>query len=158
MGADKIARMKAKINALVDDCPKLVERIFDNPTLWWHKKPRLHESIELYKQVGDRNPEVVDQAVRQVLGLLGVVLEEFRFDVTVCGNRGAYQEFWFASGIGTQQIVPCYPHLLKWTEKMEKTLRQYDMVYVDALALYNEIQLLKEERSRQQALSLWESL
>ena len=158
MSEEKIAKMKATINELVKNAEKIVQREFDNPALWWHQKPNLHDPIDQYKQVADKYPEILDRAVRHVLGQLGVVLEEFGFHVTTSSNTGAYKEFWFEPPVGGKQTVPCYPHLLSWSEEMQDTIREYDAQFTQAITLFNEIQQLKEEKKRQEALTRWDSI
>jgi len=85
--------------------------------------------------------------VRHALGRLGVVLEEFGFHVTASGNTGTYQEFWFEHPSRSKQTVPLYLHLLSWTLEMQDNIRQYDAQFQQAIVVYNEIQLLKEERN-----------
>jgi predicted DNA binding CopG/RHH family protein len=158
MSEEKIANMKAKVNALVKNAEKIVQREFDNPALWWHQKPNLHDPIDQYKQVADKYSEVLDHAVRHILGHLGTVLEEFGFHVTTSSNTGAYKEFWFEQPIGGKQTVPCYPHLLSWSEEMQDIIREYDSQFTQAITIYNEIHQLKEEKKRQEALTRWDSI
>ena len=158
MNEGKIAALKRRVNDLAEDSGGITKAELDNPALWWHLEPHLHESVELYLQVADKYPEILDRAVRRVLGHLGVLLEEFGFRVTVGGNTTTYYEFWFERPIGTRGAIPCYPHLLSWTDEMQDTIRQYNAQYVPALRLYNEIQQLKEEKKRQEALTRWESV
>jgi len=134
----------------------LVKAEFDNPALWWHLEPHLHDSIERYLQVADKYPEVLDRAVRRVLGHLGIVLEKFGFPVTASGYTGTYYEFWFDHPVDTLETVPCYPHLLSWTDEMQDIIRQYNARYVEAMKLYYEIQQLKDEKKRQKALTRWD--
>jgi hypothetical protein len=158
MSEEKIAKMKAKINELTRNNEKIVNEL-DKPALWWHQKPNLHDSINQYKQLVDKYPEILDHAVRHVLGRLGSILEEFRYQVTVSGNVGSYQEFWFDQTHGTDSIpVPYYPHILKWSEKMQEAIQKYDIQFTKAITLYNEIQNLKDEKKKQQALSRWDSI
>ena len=158
MSEEKIANMKAKVNELVKNTEKIVRDELDNPALWWHQKPNLHDPIDMYKQVVDRYPEVLDHAVRHILGNLGRVLEEFGFNVSTKSNTGKYQEYWFENPIGGKQTVPCYPHLLSWSTEMQDTIQEYDAQFTQAIALYNEIQQLKEEKKRQEALTRWDSI
>ena len=156
MSEEKIAAMKDRTNELVESAERLVKAEFDNPALWWHLEPHLHDSIDRYLQVADKYPEVLDRAVRRVLGHLGVVLEKFGFPVTASGYTGTYHEFWFERPVGTREIVPCYPHLLSWTDEMQGIIRQYNALYVEAIGVYNDIQRLKEEKKRQEALARWD--
>jgi hypothetical protein len=158
MSAEKISNMKMKVNELVENTEKIVHSELDNPAVWWHQKPNLHDSINRYKQVADRYSEVLDHAVRHILGHLGVVLEEFGFHVTTKSNTGMYKEYWFENPIGGKQIVPCYPHLLSWSQEMQDTIRVYDAQFTRAIALFDEIQQLKEEKKRQEALIRWDTI
>lgn len=157
MSEEKIAKMKAAVNDLVENTEKIVRGEFDDAALWWHLNPRLNESIDKYKQVADMYPEALDRAVRRVLGHLGIVLEEFGFNVTARGFTGAYKEFWFEHSIDGKETVPCYPHLLSWTQEMQSTIRKYDARFTQATALYGQIQQLKEEKKRQEALAKWDT-
>jgi hypothetical protein len=157
MSEEKIATMKAAVNELVKNTEKIVQNEFDNPALWWHQKPNLHDALDQYKQVADKCPEILDRAVRRALGRLGIVLEQFGFHVTTRGNTGMYQEFWFEHPPLSDQTVPCYPHLLNWSQEMEDIIREYDAQFTQAIGLYDEIQQLKEEKKRQEALSRWDS-
>lgn len=150
--------MKAKINELIQKTEKTID-ILTNPALWWHQRPNLHDSIDQYLQVDDRYPEILDHAVRHVLGRLGVILEEFSYPVTVRGNTGSYQEFWFDHSHGVNLApVPYYPHLLNWTESMQDAIRKYNIQYTQAITLFNEIQKLREEKKRQEAINRWDSI
>jgi hypothetical protein len=156
MSEEKISAMKARVNEIAKSSERLVKAEFDNPALWWHLEPHLHDPIDRYQQVADKYPEVLDRAVRRVLGHLGDVLEKFGFPVTASGYTGTYYEFWFERPVGTREIVPCYPHLLSWTDEMQEIIRQYNARYTEAIRLYNEIQQLKEEKKRQEALARWD--
>ncbi len=158
MSEEKIARMKTKVNELVKNTEKIVRDELDNPALWWHLKPGMHDPIDKYKQVADRYSEVLDHAVRHILGHLGAVLEEFGFNITTKSNTGAFKEFWFETPAGGKQIVPCYPHLLSWSREMQITIQQYDAEFTRAISLFEEIQQLKDEKKRQEALTRWDSI
>ena len=158
MSEEKISEMKAKVNELVGNTEKIVKGELDNPALWWHKEPHLNASIEQYTQIADKYPEILDRAVRHALGRLGIILEEFRFHVNASGNTGSYQEFWFEHPLGNEQTITYYPHLLKWTKEMQDTTRKYNTQYTHAITLYNEIQELKEQKKKKQALTRWDTI
>ena len=127
---EKIASMKANVNALVKVANKRSKRNSITPILWWHLEPRIHESIERYRQVADKFPEVLDRAVRRVLGHLGVVLEKFGFRVTASGYTGTYFEFWFERPAGSRRNHPALPASVEIGQKqMQDTIRQYDVQY-----------------------------
>jgi len=158
MSEKKMGDMKTKVNELIKNAEKIVRNELDNPAIWWHQKMNLHDPIDKYKQVADKYSEALDHAVRHILGRLGLVLEEFGFNVTTKSNTGAYKEFWFETPVGSKQIVPCYPHLLSWSEEMQNSVRLYDAQFTHAITLFNELQLLKEEKKRQEALTRWDSI
>jgi len=155
MSEETITAMKDRVNDLAESAEKFVRAEFDNATLWWHLEMHRHDSIDRYEQVADKYPEVLDRAVRRVLGHLGVVLEKFGFPVSASGYTGTYYEFWFEHPVGTRETVPCYPHLFSWTDEMQDIIRQYSALYLEAIKLYNEIEQLKDEKKSQEALTRW---
>jgi len=159
MKEEKIAKMKAQVNELIRDTEKIARGELEKPALWWHQRPRLHDSIAQYLQIADKHPEILDQAVRHVLGRLGLILETYKFNVTASGNSGSFQEFWFDNPPGDDLTSnPYYPHLLKWSEKMQDTIRNYNTQYISAMVLFAEIHKLKEEKKRRQAIDRWDSI
>jgi len=158
MSEETISKMKGKITELVGNSKKIVKDELENSELWWHQKPHLHDSIAQYKQIADKYPEILDRAVRRALGRLGIILEEFRFNVNASGRTGSFQEYWFEHLLNTNNVAPFYPHLLKWTEEMQDSVRKYNDQFTQAINLYNEIQKLKEQHKKQQALSRWDSI
>ncbi len=157
MHDDRMARMKLQFNELIRNTQNNAKNELENPKIWWHLKPRPNESIELYLQVGDKYPEILDRAVRHVLGKLGLILEEYHYSVTASGNTGSYEEFWFDRPLGEgSTVVPYFPHLLVWSDTMQETIKKYNALYLKALALFSEIQELKSEKKRQQAMNRWD--
>jgi hypothetical protein len=157
LSQEQVARMKEKIDNLTRNAPETVGEVLENPLLWWHINPRSNDSIEQYAQVANKYPELLDRAVRQALGPLGLVLEEFKFHVSTNRNLGSFDEFWFAEAVGSKEIVPSYPHLLPWSDDMQDSIRHYNLAYIKALKLFHEIQLLRDEKKRLEALTRWDS-
>ena len=159
MKEEKIAQMKAQVYQLIQDTEKIVWAELEQPELWWHLRPRLHDSIDKYLQVGDKPPEILDRAVRHVLGRLGLIFEDYKFNVSARGISGSYKEFWFEHSPDNESFsVPLYPHLLAWSQKMQNAIRNYNMEYVEATAIFVEVQKLKQEKKRQQAMSRWDNI
>lgn len=52
---------------------------------------------------------------------------------------------------------PYCPHILVWSEEMQRTMTQYDAVYKQAFNVFLEIQKLKEEKKRRRASDNWNS-
>ena len=160
MQEEQVGRMKAEVNTLVERAERLVDEEFSKPALWWHMSPELYYSIDAYKQVSDKYPEIVDDAVRRVLGRLGVILEGHGFNVTTSRSIGAYPEFWFnlPSDEDSAKSVPCYPHLLKWSQQMQDIIQSYNGKFEVAILLHNEIKILKEKSKKELAKARWDSM
>jgi hypothetical protein len=93
------------------------------------------------------------------LGRLGLILEEYGYNVAAGGNRGSFLEFWFDHPLGADSAsVPYYPHLLKWSEEMQEIVHEYNEQYLKAIAVFDKVQSLKEEKKRQQAMNRWDSI
>jgi hypothetical protein len=156
---EQIAQMKAKVSDLTRSTEKIVKDELDDAELWWRQRPRLNDSADQYLQVDDKYPIILDRAVRHVLGHLGSILEEYKFNVSAAGNTGSYGEFWFDRPKGAASITkPYYPHLLKWSEKMQDIIQNYNAEYTRAMAVFRELQKLKEDKKKGQALSRWDSI
>ena len=156
---EQIAKMNAQVNELVHDTEKIVKSELDVVVLWWHQRPSLRDSINQYLQVADKYPIILVGAFRHVLGRLGLILEEYKFNVFASGNTGSYAEFWFDKPRGDGfTSVPYYPHLFKWSGEMQGTIQKYHSQYLKAIALYTEIQKLKDEKKQHQAMNRWDSI
>jgi hypothetical protein len=160
---EEIATMKAKVMQLQHDVDRIVKAAFSDPAIWWHQAPSVSDSFDQYEQlgnneVGNRFPRKIDDPVRVVLGVLGVILQEFGFNVTSKPVKAAYPEFWFTPRMTeVDEVKPYFPHLLVWSEDMQYALQKYNTQFKQAIVLFIEIQKLKEEKKRQQACSLWDS-
>jgi len=161
---ERIAFMKALVSALSGNAKKIVTAALSNPEFWWHQKPQLHDDFSQYEvlgndSVGNKFPQKIDNPVRRALGELGAVLSQFGFAVsTRASDKEGYPEFWFSYPEGEgKEARPYYPHLLVWSSEMQDTIRQYSSLFRRGIAIYNEIQKLKEEKKRRQASDLWDS-
>ena len=164
MKEERIHKMKTKVNELIKNADKIVYDELSNPELWWHQRPNLEDPVDLYTQVSDKYPEIVNRAVRHILGQLGVILEEFGYHVTTTASPGAYPEFWFDSQArfnpqtGRYSSAPYFPHLLKWSKEMQYTIVKYNAQFTLALQLFKETQTHKDEKQKIQANARWESI
>ncbi len=164
LSKEKLAQMKAKVTNLMQNADKITQDALSDPNVWWHLAPRKHDSPSLYDhlgddQVGNKFPAIVDKAVRRALGELGTVLEQFEYRVTTSGAlERYYPEFWFEYPEGPDLPArPFFPHLLEWSQDMQYTLQKYSGLFKKAIVLFNEIEKLKEEKKKRQALELWDS-
>ncbi len=159
---DKLADLKKKIKILKQEANAFVEKALSEKNIWWHENPDLHASFSQYDlfgntQVGSKYPEIVDRAVRFALGELGVILEEFGYNVATSVSFKPYQEFWFYAEQDKKTCFrPYFPHSLDWSEGMQETIRKYGEVFKKSISLLGEIQATKEEIKRKQIMDLWD--
>ena len=158
----RFADLKAKVRRLVVCSNEISEKILSQPGIWWHEKPELHTAVTQYdhlgnQQVGNKYSEVIDRAIRVALGELGIILEEFGFNVRTTVAYGSHsQEYWFQKS-DEKTISPYFPHMLEWSKPMEETLEEYNQLYKQALLKLQEIQTIKDEIKRIKIIDLWDS-
>ena len=155
--------MKAQVSNLAKNADRIVRDALGHPEFWWHLTPHVNAPVAAYEHLGNDNvgnkfPEVLDKPVRRALGELGNILEQFGYGVTTGSFRGSYGEFWFESIEDSDSVRPYFPHLFEWSEEMQGTIMKYDVLYKEAIALFEEITMLKEEKKKQEAAALWNSI
>jgi len=158
---EQLAQMKAQVSNLAINADHIVRDALEDPKFWWHLTPHVNAAAAAYEQlgndrVGNKFPEVLDKPVRRALGELGSILEQFGYGVTTNGNKGSFPEFWFEES--RSGVHPYFPHLLEWSEEMQNTIMTYDGPYKQAIVLFEEITMLKEEKKRREAAALWNSI
>jgi hypothetical protein len=159
--AQSLGDLKAKVRKLVAESKQISEMAFSQPGIWWHEKPELHTAVSQYdqlgnQQVGNKYPEVIDRPVRIALGELGIVLEEFGFNVRTTVTHGPRnQEYWFQR-TEEKTTSPYFPLMLEWSKPMQDTLQEYNRLYKQALSKLQEIQRIKDEIKRRKIIDLWD--
>jgi hypothetical protein len=160
--AHRFDDLKIKVRKLIEESKVISERALSQPGIWWHEKPDLNTAVTQYdqlgnQQVGNRYPEVIDRPVRIALGELGIILEEFGFNVRTTFTPGvSHQEYWFQKS--EEKITsPYFPHILEWSKQMQETLQEYNQLYKQALLKLHEIQRIKDDIKRKKITELWDS-
>lgn len=163
LDAKKIGQMKIKVNHIINISNLTIKKELSKPNIWWNQDPKHIMSLNEYSQlgnklVGKKYPKTIDHHIRVALGELGVILEEFGYNI--CTRKKILgREFWFQDIDGQgYQTCPYFPHLLEWSEEMEDTLMQYNDLFKRAIVLQNEIQNVNEERKRLELINSWESI
>jgi hypothetical protein len=154
--------LKKKVRRLVAESKEISEKVLGQPGIWWHEKPELHSAVSQYdslgnQQVGNKYPEVIDRSVRIILGELGIILEEFGFNVrTTIAHGSHHQEYWFQKS--EEKITsPYFPHMLEWSKPMQETINEYNHSYKQAILKLQEIQTIKDEIRKKKIIDLWDS-
>jgi hypothetical protein len=155
--------LKKKVRSLIAESNEISERALTQPGIWWHEKPELHSAVSQYdqlgnQQVGNKYPELIERPVRIVLGELGIILEEFGFNVETTVTHGPrHQEYWFQKS-EEKIISPYFPHMLEWSKPMQETIEEYNQLYKQALLKLQEIQTIKDEIKKRKIVDLWDSI
>ena len=163
LGNEQLAKMKAQVSNLAKNADRIVSDALRRPEFWWHLTPHVNAPVAAYEhlgndKVGNKFPEVLDKPVRRALGELGNILEQFGYGVTTGALRASYPEFWFeCTEDSGSSVRPYFPHLFEWSEEMQYIIVKYDGLYKNAIVLFEEITMLKEEKKKQEAKALWES-
>lgn len=159
MGKERLFEMKTRVKMLVKNSGKIVKEALSDPKFWWHKEPHKDVSLFQYEQIEKKFPELLDKPIRRALGHLGVIFEEFGYGVTVVSTHSKPSpEYWFIYPEGPDDAPsPYFPHLLVWSEEMQRIIMRYNELYKQALGLFIEIHKLKEEKERRKAHELWDS-
>ncbi|MCW4047147.1 MAG: hypothetical protein NWE99_06255 [Candidatus Bathyarchaeota archaeon] len=159
MSKERLAAMKQKVIDLTRNADTLITNALSGAKIWWHQDPRKEDSIYQYQQVSTRFPELIDKPIRRALGELGVILEQYDYGVTVgVYSKEPYMEYWYERPPDSEAYAPprpYFPHLLVWSDEMQRTMARYDALYKQAFTLFLDIQKLKEEKKRRQASALW---
>lgn len=161
LSTQRFGDLKAKVRKLVVESKQISEKVFSQPGIWWHDKPELHAAVSQYdqlgnQQVGNKYPEIIDSPVRIALGELGIVLEEFGFNIRTTVTHGSQnQEYWFQK---TEEKIntPYFPLMLEWSKPMQDTVQEYNVLYKQALSKMQEIQRIKDEIKRRKIIALWD--
>lgn len=159
IGDEKLSKMKAKVRELSKNADKIVAAALSDSNIWWHQKPRLHDYISQYEQLVDKFPEILDKPVRRALGELGIILEQFGYDVsTGINSKTHFGEYWYecAAGPGSS-LHPYFPHILLWSEEMQNTIRTYNKLFREAIIIFSEMKKLQDKKKNLQAGDLWDS-
>jgi hypothetical protein len=162
LSPNRFIDLKTKVRNLVAHSKEISEKALSQPGVWWHEKPELQTALSQYDQLGDQQvgnkyPEVIDASVRIALGELGIVLEEFGFNVRTTISHGFHdQEYWFQKS-EEKTISPYFPHMFEWSQQMQETLQEYNRLYKQALLKLQEIQRIKDEIKRKKIIDLWDS-
>lgn len=70
MKEEKRLEFKNAVIQLVEDSEAITRIELGKRGLWWHLEPYLYESIDKYKQVADKYPDIADHSVRRILWAL----------------------------------------------------------------------------------------
>lgn len=83
LGRDRLSSMKFKLHNLTENAERIVNEVLSDRSLWWHLAPKEEDgSAYPYLQCENKCPRIIDKPIRKALGKLGLILEEYGYNVT----------------------------------------------------------------------------
>ena len=162
MGKDQLAQLKAKLKDLTDNAEKGANDFLSADSLWRHLSSKGEDYyVSAYSQFGSKYPEIIDQPIRKGLGKLGVLLEEYGYNVAT--KAGSYSEevsVWNNKNVTPYPTnpVPYYPDSLDWSSDMKALMKRYDELCKQAQEAYSNINRFQQSKIDKQAADLWDSV
>jgi predicted DNA binding CopG/RHH family protein len=157
----ELSSMKIKLKDLTDDAERIANEFLSDHSLWWHLDPKGEDGYASpYMQYGNKCPDIIDKPIRTALGKLGVIFEEYGYDVTVKGGGSDDGvSVWNNKNVSPYPInpLPYYPDSFDWSKDMRDIMRRYNEIYKQAYDAYLEIKRLQQSKLDKQATDLWDS-
>ena len=162
LGKNRLTQLKAKLKDLTANSKKTSNDFLSPNSLWWHLSSKDGDNnVSVYSQYGSKVPEIIDQPIRKGLGILGVLLEEFGYNVaTKVGSYDEQVSVWNNKNISPYPTnpMPYYPDSLDWSSDMKDLMKKYNEIYKQAQDAYSNIRRLQQSKIDKQAADLWDSL
>ena len=161
LGRNELSHMKIKLKDLSDNAVGIANEFLSERSLWWHLAPKDEDNHSFsYEKYGNKCPDIIDKPIRKVLGKLGVLLEEYGYDVTTKGAGSSdIVSVWNNKNVSPYPInpVPYYPDSFDWSKDMQNMMRRYNEIYKQACDTYSDIKRLQQSKLAKQAADLWNS-
>jgi len=162
LGKDKLAQLKVKLKDLSDNAEKYVSEFLSADSLWWHLSENEKDTfVSSYLQSGSKLPEIIDQPIRKALGKLGVLLEEYGYNVaTKAGSYGDEVSVWNNKNVSPYPTNPAayYPDSLDWSLDMKALMKRYEELCKLAHEALSNIKRFQKSKIDKQASELWDSI
>jgi hypothetical protein len=162
LGKDQLAKLKAKLKDLIDNAAKYADDCLSADSLWCKLPPKTEDNyVSAYSQHGTNCPEIINKPIRKGLGKLGVLLEEYGYNVAT--KPGTYDDnvsIWNNKNISPYPTnpMPYYPDSLDWSPKMKTLMKRYDELCKQAQDAYSNINRIQQSKIDKQASDLWDSV
>jgi hypothetical protein len=161
LGRDRISSMKIKLKGLIDDAERVANEFLDEPSLWWHLEAKIENTnTSCYQQSEYKCPEIIDKPIRKALGKLGIILEEYGYNVNTKGGRsGDDLPVWNNKNVCRPPAnpVPYYPDSYDWSKDMKDIMKKYNEIFKQAYSALSDIKRLNQMKLDKQASDLWNS-
>ncbi len=162
LSKDQLAQLKVKLKELTDNMEKYVNEFLSTDSLWWQSPSKNGDNYFFaYSQYGSKYPEIINQPIRKGLGKLGVLLEEYGYNVaTKAGSYGDEVSVWNNKNVSPYSTnpVPYYPDSLNWSSDMRALMKRYDELCKKTNEAYSNIKHFQQSKIDKQVADLWDSL
>ncbi|MEL6343953.1 MAG: hypothetical protein AAFV53_12540 [Myxococcota bacterium] len=157
-GPQGIAALKARVADLRVRAEAVVDEIFDDPDVWWHRKPRSKRNVlERYHARSERvGPKKLDAALRVAMGAVAPILRDFGYI-----DPEQYDARWLewdeAGEHHPPGARPHYPYTIDWPAEMIKKARFYDGRLQQAANKMRDIALIQRQKEARATESIWDA-
>src|SRR5665647_1606487 len=162
LGKDQLTQLKAKLKDLTDNAEKCANDFLSADSLWCHSSSKGEDNfVSAYSQYGSKYPDIIDQPIRKGLGKLGILLEEYGYNVvTKAGSYGDEVSVWNNKNVSPYPTnpVPYYPDSLDWSSDMKALMKRYNELCKQAHEAYSNINRFQQSKIDKQAADLWDSV
>ena len=162
LGKNQLAQFKARLKDLTDNAQKNVADFLLPDSLWYHlSQDNRHNYLSAYSQNGINSPEIIAQPIRKGLGKLGVLLEEYGYNVaTKAGSYDDKVSIWNNKNVSPYPTypIPYYPNSLDWSTDMKVLMKKYDTLCKLSIEANSNIKRLQNSKIEKQAADLWDSV
>ncbi len=162
LGKDKLIQLKVKLKDIIDNSEKNVNELLSADSLWWQSSLKERDNfVSAYSQYGRKCPEKIDHPIRKGLGKLGVLLEEYGYNVaTKAGSYGVEISVWNNKNVSPypSNPVPYFPDSLEWSSDMKVLMKRYDELCKQANEAISNIKRFEQSKIDKLAADLWDSV
>ena len=155
-GQAGIADLKAQVGALRTRVKEVTEQVFDDPSVWWHKKPRAERDLsERYENRSERvGPKKLDTGLRIAMGAIAPILRDFGYIEP--GRYTQWLEWDEAGETHPPGARPCYPYTIDWPPALIETARFYGARLQLAANRLRDIEVLQQQKAERAIERIWD--
>jgi hypothetical protein len=162
LGKEKLVELKVKLKDITDNAEKYVNEFLSADSLWWQSSLKDGDNfVSPYSQYGSKCPEIIDHPIRKGLGKLGVLLEEYGYNVaTKAGSYDDEVSVWNNKNVSPypSNPVPYFPDSLEWSSDMKVLMKRYDELCKQAHEAISNIKRFEQSKIDKLAADLWDSV
>lgn len=152
-----LGTFKAEFKDLLTQIPALAQQHLGLPGPWPHRYKVLGDrssaSSFYSREIPNRNPEVISQSFRELLGHFGDLLSKYK--LLDANDRSTWEPLRSSTGpSGTNRLV--YRYGVTWSEGMRNVIADYADLYEQLLSANAEMQAVEKEKATAEAKYLWE--